>query len=68
MSVSTTSAASTESVDFMVISCTRPVRIWRYFTRVKAWPLPGLTYSVSVMIEGSLLTRIFIPFLTSFMP
>src|SRR5690606_1360574 len=68
MSVSTTSAASTESVDFMVISCTRPVRIWRYFTRVKAWPLPGLTYSVSVMIAGSLLTRIFIPFLTSFMP
>ena len=43
MSVSTTSAASTESVDFMVISCTRPVRIWRKRTRVKAWPLPGLT-------------------------
>ncbi len=36
--------------------------------RVKAWPLPGLTYSVSVMTAGSLLTRIFIPFLTSFMP
>src|SRR3546814_188324 len=68
MSVSITSAASIESVAFMVTSCTRPDLIMRYFTRVNAWPLPGLTYSVSTMIAGSPLTRIFIPFLTSFMP
>ena len=68
MSVSTTSAASSESVDFIVTSCVRPSLIRRYFTRVKAWPLPGLTYSVSMMTAGWLLTRIFIPFLTSFMP
>ncbi len=52
----------------MVISTTRPDLMKRYFMRVKAWPLPGLTYSVSVMTAGSLLTRIFMPFLTSFMP
>ena len=52
----------------MVISTTRPDLMLRYLTRVKAWPLPGLTYSVSVMMHGSLLTRIFCPFLTSFMP
>ena len=68
MSVSITSAASTLSVAFIVISTTRPDLMLRYFTRVKAWPLPGLTYSVSVMTQGSRLTRIFIPVLTSFMP
>ena len=52
----------------MVSSTTRPDLMKRYLMRVKAWPLPGLTYSVSVMTQGSLLTRIFIPFLTSFMP
>ena len=52
----------------MVISTTRPDLMMRYLMRVKAWPLPGLTYSVSVMMHGSLLTRIFCPFLTSFMP
>jgi len=36
MSASTTSAASTESVDFMVISTTRKVLRLRYFTRVNA--------------------------------
>ena len=40
----------------------------QFVMRVKAWPLPGLTYSVSVMTHGSLLTRIFCPDLTSFMP
>ena len=59
MSVSTTSAASTLSVAFIVISTTRPDLMLRYLMRVKAWPLPGLTYSVSVMMHGSLLTRIF---------
>lgn len=68
MSVSMTSAASTSSVAFMVISTTRPDLMKRYLMRVKAWPLPGLTYSVSVMTQGSLLTRIFCPVLTSFMP
>src|SRR3546814_8750219 len=67
MSVSITSAASIESVAFMVTSCTRPDLIIRNLMRVKAWPLPGLTYSVSEMMAGSPLTRIFIPFLTSFM-
>src|SRR3546814_5921069 len=36
MSVSITSAASIESVAFMVTSCTRPDLIMRYFTRVNA--------------------------------
>ena len=68
MSVSMTSATSTESVAFIVSSTTRPLLMLRYFMRVNAWPLPGFTYSVSVMTHGSLLTRIFWPFLTSFMP
>ncbi len=49
MSVSTTSAASTESPLFQVFSMVRPVFRLRTRTRLKAWPLPGLTISFSTI-------------------
>ncbi len=49
MSVSTTSAASTESPDLKVRSMVRPVLRLRTRTRLNAWPLPGLTISFSTI-------------------
>ena len=66
MSVSTTSAASTVSPDFQVRSMVRPVFRFRTRTRLKAWPLPGLTISFSTMAYGSPSIRIFKPALNSF--
>ena len=65
MSASTTSAASTESPDFQVFSTTRPVLRLRTFTRLKAWPLPGLTISFSTIENGSPSSRILSPDLNS---
>ncbi len=65
MSVSTTSAASTESPDLKVRSMVRPVLRLRTRTRLKAWPLPGLTISFSTIEYGSLSRMIFIPDLNS---
>ena len=61
MSVSTTSAASKVSPERMFFSLTRPVSRLRYLTRLKAWPLPGLTKSFSMMLQGSPSTMILTP-------
>ena len=61
MSVSTTSAASTDSPDLNVRSMVRPVLRLRTLTRLNAWPLPGFTISFSMMEYGSPSSRIFIP-------
>ena len=53
MSTSTTSAASTLSPDLKVRSMVRPVLRLRTLTRLKAWPLPGLTISFSTIEYGS---------------
>ena len=65
MSVSTTSAASTESPLLKVVSMVRPVFRLRTLTRLKAWPLPGLTISFSTIEYGSLSSRILSPDLNS---
>ena len=49
MSTSTTSAPSTVSPDLKVRSMVRPVFRLRMRTRLKAWPLPGLTNSFSTI-------------------
>ena len=49
MSVSTMSAASTVSPDFMLRSSVRPDFRLRMRTRLNAWPLPGLTNSFSTI-------------------
>jgi hypothetical protein len=61
MSTSTTSAASSVSPDLKVRSMTRPVRRLRMRTRLKAWPLPGLTNSFSTIEQGSLSSMTFTP-------
>ena len=61
MSVSTTSAASTDSPDLKVRSMTRPVRRFLMRTRLNAWPLPGFTNSFSTIVNGSLSSRILRP-------
>src|SRR5690554_2503056 len=53
MSWSITSAASRVSPDLKVRSHTRLLIRLRSLTRLKAWPLPGLTNSFSSMIQGS---------------
>ncbi len=53
ISVSTTSAASSESPDFQLRSSVRPVLRLRILMRLKAWPLPGFTNSFSTMAYGS---------------
>ena len=53
MSVSTMSAASTVSPDFMLRSSVRPDLRLRMRTRLNAWPLPGLTNSFSTITYGS---------------
>ena len=47
MSMSTTSAASSDSPDLKVRSIVRPVLRLRTLMRLNAWPLPGLTNSFS---------------------
>ena len=48
MSVSTTSAASRDSPERNVRSMVRPVLRLRTLMRLKAWPLPGFTNSLSI--------------------
>src|SRR6056297_2992488 len=50
---SMTSAPSSDSPDLKVRSHTRPVLRLRSFTRLKAWPLPGFTNSLSRILQGS---------------
>jgi hypothetical protein len=58
---SSTSAGSSFSPDLYVRSRTEPFSMLRIFTRVKAWPLPGLTNWKSTTVYGEPSTIIFKP-------
>ena len=60
------SAASKVSPDLKVFSKALPVFRLRHFTRVNAWPLPGFTYSFSMIEHGLLSSMTLRPGLKSF--
>src|ERR1041384_4754979 len=60
------SASSKESPDLKVFSNWRPVIRFLRRTRLKAWPLPGLTNSFSTIMQGWLSSMMFKRFLNSF--